>query len=86
MTKPESHHDLPQEFRDEFSARGLDIEDPAYGRWVEGGPGGGHQRWSREFNKEWREFFRRFPESGPGPTREQVLDRMRELRTDPRFQ
>ena len=30
----EAHHDLPQALRDRFEAKGLDIDDPAYGRWV----------------------------------------------------
>ncbi|HEV3137719.1 MAG TPA: hypothetical protein VGZ26_07435, partial [Pirellulales bacterium] len=86
MTKPEAHHDLPRMFASEFSAKGLDIEDPAFGRWVEGGPVGGHQRWSSQFNNEWRDFFSQFPANGPGPTREQILSYMNKLRLDPRFQ
>jgi hypothetical protein len=43
MVKPEAHHDLPEVFRERFEALGLDIDDPKYGRWVEGNPVGRHQ-------------------------------------------
>ncbi|MBI4559839.1 MAG: hypothetical protein HY706_19800, partial [Candidatus Hydrogenedentes bacterium] len=86
MVNPEAHHDLPQEFRDKFAALGLDIEDAAYGRWVAGGPGGNHQKWSHDFNDEWRAFFERYRKAGKSPTKGQVLKFMRRLRDDPRFQ
>ncbi len=82
MLKPQAHHDLPQKFASKFEAKGIDINDPAYGRWVEGGPVGNHQKWSAAFNKEWERFFAKSPEA----TREQIIDKMNQLRTDPRFQ
>jgi RHS repeat-associated protein len=84
MKKPEAHHDLPQadRFKSHWEREGLDINDPAHGRWVEGGPVGDHQKWSNEFNKEWDTFFKEHPEA----TREQILGKMNDLRSDPRFQ
>jgi hypothetical protein len=82
MQNPQAHHDLPQAFRDQFERAGLDIDNPAYGRWVEGSPPGRHQNWSYEFNQEWRAFFRR----KPNPSRQEILDQMNRLRADPRFQ
>jgi hypothetical protein len=82
MKKPEAHHDLPKAFREEFEKRGLDIEDPAYGRWVEGGPIGGHQKWSKEFEMEWKAFFRMVPNA----KKAEILDKMNQLRRDTRFQ
>lgn len=84
LKKPQAHHDLPQaeRFQKHWNRLGIDIDDPAYGRWVEGGPNGNHQKWSYEFNKEWDKFFEKYPEA----TLEQVLDFMRILRIDPRFQ
>jgi RHS repeat-associated protein len=82
MTKPEAHHDLPQKFRDRFERRGIDIDDPQYGRWVEGSPVGRHQNWSAEFNREWEDFFRR----NPNASKADILEFMRRLQADPRFQ
>jgi hypothetical protein len=82
MVKPQAHHDLPQKFAEKFEAKGIDINNPAYGRWVEGGPVGNHQKWGAAFNKEWERFFARFPEA----SREQILQEMQKLRVDPRFQ
>jgi hypothetical protein len=64
----------------EFEAYGIDIDDPAFGRWVEGGPQGGHQKWSKEFNTEWRIFFNR------NPSRQEIISFSGKMRTDPRFQ
>jgi len=77
-------HDLPQapEFKKHWDRVGLDIDDPAFGRWVEGGPVGNHQKWSATFNREWVKFF----DDLPMATREQILDHMNKLRIDPRFQ
>lgn len=82
MLKPQAHHDLPQKFASKFEAKGIDINDPAYGRWVEGGPVGNHQKWSKAFNDAWDDFFTRNPDA----TRGQILQEMRKLRADPRFQ
>jgi RHS repeat-associated protein len=84
MTNPQAHHDLPQadRFKPHWNREGLDIDDPAHGRWVEGTPPGKHQNWSKKFNDEWDEFF----DKNPKATREQILDKMNELRVDPRFQ
>jgi hypothetical protein len=82
MVKPQAHHDLPQAFKKDFDKAGVNINDPSFGRWVEGGSIGDHQKWSKEFNDQWREFFR----TNRDPSREQILDRMSELRSDPRFQ
>ena len=73
MVKPEAHHDLAQAFRGRFEKIGLDIDDPAYGRWV---PMAEHRKLAWQFNQEWRRFFERFP----NPTPEQVLAKMEELR------
>ena len=84
MIKPQAHHDLPQaeRFRPHWDRVGLDIDDPAFGRWVEGGPVGDHQKWSAEFNREWDKFFN----ANSMATREEILNQMNRLRIDPRFQ
>lgn len=82
MRNAQAHHDLPKAFRDKFQKVGLDIDDPAYGRWVEGTPPGRQQNWSPAFNKAWEDFFT----DTPKPTRQQILREMNRLRSDPRFQ
>jgi|GEM_PF-3123679 len=84
LQRPQAHHDLPQadRFKEHWERAGLDNDNAAYGRWVEGGPVGNHQKWSAEFNREWDQFFER----SPNATREQILEQMEALRSDPRFQ
>ncbi len=43
MKRPEAHHDLPWEIKPWFNERGLDPNDPQFGRWVEGSLDGPHQ-------------------------------------------
>ena len=78
MKNAHAHHDLPQakRFQDHWKRVGLDINDPAYGRWVQGGPQGSHQSWSRAFNEEWRSFFKQNSQA----TREEILKHMEKLR------
>jgi hypothetical protein len=84
LPNPQAHHDLPWVFREWFAGagRGLNVNDPAFGRWVSGTPPGNHQRWTAAFEAEWRTFIQR----NPNATRQEVLDLMHELRGDPRFQ
>ncbi len=55
MIKPQLHYNLPWTFRDWFSAegRGLNVNDPQFGRWVKGSPVGRHQNWTAEYNRRW---------------------------------
>ena len=62
--------------------RGLNVNDAAFGRWVEGGPTGSHQKWSWQFNQEWRKFI----QGNPNADRDQTLRFMNRMRNDPRFQ
>ena len=79
MTNPQVHHDLPQKHRRWFESKGIDIDDPAYTRWVQGG--NPHQRWTRAFNDEWDRFIA----THKNATKEQIVAFMNELRNDPRF-
>ena len=83
MTNPQAQHDLPWALREWFAKHGLNVNDPWFGRWIEGTPPGGHQRWTREFQNEWEDFIRK---KGDGATREEILEFMERLRGDPRFQ
>jgi hypothetical protein len=81
LVNPQAHHDLPQEFAKKFKAKGFDIDDPQYGRWVEGTPPGRHQLWNGEYNAIWRSFFGRFR----NPSRARILKLLKELRSNPEF-
>jgi hypothetical protein len=50
MKNPEAHHMLPQEFENVFSKMGINIHEPKWGAWVEGGA---HQHWSGAYNRDW---------------------------------
>ncbi|MYG15720.1 MAG: hypothetical protein F4207_04730 [Gemmatimonadetes bacterium] len=76
------HCRLRRRFREHWERAGLDINDPAYGRWVSGSPQGRHQNWSRAFNDAWRGFFDKFPDA----TREQILKHMNDLRKSGDFE
>jgi len=84
MTNPQVHHDLPWEFRDWFAGprRGLNVNDPQFGRWVEGTPPGQHQNWSRAYRDAWQLFV----ESNPTADRWQVLAFLKRLLSRGRFQ
>ena len=84
MQNAQAHHDLPQarRFREHWERAGLDINDPAYGRWVSGSPPGNHQKWSHAFNKEWDRFF----EYNKKATREEILEHMNKLRKSGDFE
>jgi len=55
MQNPEAHHMLPQEFADRFGEHGVNVHDPRWGAWVEGG--GGHQSWSKSYNAAWKAWL-----------------------------
>ncbi len=56
-----AHHDFPWEFKDRFARRGIDVNNPAFGRWVTEYD---HWTWHSgpfgiggQFHNEWRIFF-----------------------------
>lgn len=54
MKNPNAHHGLPWKFKDWFAFRGLDVNDPEFGMWVEGRE---HAKWSWRYNMVWEEFI-----------------------------
>ena len=82
MKKPEAHHNLPWKYGKRFAEKGLDVNEPCYGRWVEGSPEGTHQNWSKEYEREWIEFFDTVDE----PSADDMLGLMHRLEGDPRFE
>ena len=77
MNTPQAHHNLPWDFREWLAGprRGLNVNDPNFGRWVEGTPPGPHQVWHAEYNAAWSTFI----ESNPNADRWQVLTFLRYL-------
>jgi len=78
MMNPQAHHDLPWKFKDWFAGpnRGLDVNDPMFGRWVEGSPVGSHQIWSSRYNAAWGLF----KQNNPNANRLQVIIKLLLLR------
>lgn len=75
----QAHHDLPFSERAWFARHGLDVNNPAFGRWVSDAE---HFSWHNEqvpdFNKVWEEFIL---DEGPTPfTVTQILDELAEVR------
>lgn len=71
-----AHHNLPQKFRSffaKFKNLGLNIDDPKYASWVEGGK---HLSEARAFNKDWESWININQTSA---TIEMVLAKAREL-------
>ncbi|MBK9258906.1 MAG: DUF4150 domain-containing protein [Polyangiaceae bacterium] len=83
LQNPQAHHDLPVKYQEEFVEHGIDINKAENGRWVEGTPPGRHQNWSKEFNDEWQKFF---DEPNIPKNKETILEKMNDMRNDPRFQ
>ena len=83
LTNPQAHHNLPWRLREWFAGegRGLSVNDPAYGRWVEGTPPGPHQTWSNEYDLAWQGFR----DASPAASRNQVLAFLSELLSSGRF-
>lgn len=83
ITNPQAHHSLPWQFRNWFAGprRGLNVNNPRFGRWVEGTHPGQHQNWSQAYNDAWQAFI----ESNPVADKWQVLTFLRQLLSNGRF-
>ena len=53
----QAHHGLPWNYREWFAEKGLNVNDPKFGAWVKGGGNGGHQSWSKDYDKVWGKFI-----------------------------
>ena len=73
------HHDLPYQFRDQFEEIGIDINDPAFGRWAKLED---HVRWHNHSNPKYNEFWENWLrlQSPHPPTKQQVLEKLAEAR------
>jgi len=65
----QAHHVLPQAFRKDFAAAGLNVDDPVFGTWVDST----HQKWTQAYQDAWNEFLDPFRKNDTHPTIEQVF-------------
>ncbi len=75
--EPNEHHRLPQEFREWFKARGLDIEKYTTSMPQQWHTGQGISIHSQGYNAAWRQFI----SQNPNATAQQALDFMSKLET-----
>jgi len=54
MKNPQAHHVLPQSLESYFANLNININDPKWGAWVEGGT---HQKWSNQYITEWKTWL-----------------------------
>ena len=81
LKNPQAHHGLPWENREWFAQRGINVNDPQYGAWVEGGGNGGHQSWSSAYSDVWSSYIERNEKA----TVSQVLDFYNSIRSNSRW-
>lgn len=77
----QAHHMLPWKHKDWFASKGLNVNLPEFGAWVRGGGNGGHQSWSKAYDKVWEGFI----EDNPNATSEQVIEFMNKVRQNPKW-
>ena len=67
-----AHHILPQKYAKQFRDLGFDINNPKYGKWIDG-----HQHLSKakEYNDAWELFFI----NNPSPSKEMVEEEAKRL-------
>ena len=75
-----AHHDLPFKFQPQFARIGIDVNDPAFGRWALISD---HQRWHHhtqpKFNDFWIAWLNQL--GGRMPTQQEFLDKLAEARS-----
>lgn len=80
LYKVEAHHDLPWKHKVWFARRGIDVNNPAFGRWVAASD---HDLWHKrampKFNEFWENWFRTEP-AGTTFTIQQIIDKLAEAR------
>jgi hypothetical protein len=69
----EAHHELPWELKDWFAKRGLNVNDPAYGKWVDPVA---HDQWTPAYRNEWIQYIN----DKPNATKAEVLLKLRWIR------
>jgi hypothetical protein len=86
LRNPQVHHGLTWNDRVWFAVHGMDVNDPQFGRWVEGTPPGSHQLWSQQFSAEWGSFITAEQGLGRSYTELEIRAEWTRLNTDPNYQ
>lgn len=77
-----AHHDLIWEEVEWFADHGIDVNNVAFGRWVDDAT---HKLWHRQmtpkFNDFWKEFIQIERNGGPRYSKQQILDKLAEARS-----
>jgi len=81
----QAHHDFVWKEREWFARRGIDVNNPAFGRWV---PDELHKKWHNQhpkFNDYWENLRlleeNRIGQGLPPFTRQELIDKLIEVRT-----
>jgi hypothetical protein len=79
-----AHHDFPWLFKKDFADHGIDVNNPAFGRWIDHETHVNfHQRMNPKFNGFWREFFRNEIEAAASEsvyTMKEIMEKLAEAR------
>jgi hypothetical protein len=81
----EAHHDFPWVQKERFAKHGIDVNDPAYGRWIKneehrswhGWRGGEFNAWWRAVEESEREII---DQGGEAYTKQQIIQKLVECR------
>ena len=81
----EAHHDFPWQFQQWFAKHGLDVNEPAFGRWVsEFDHIAWHNKMMPKFNDFWDNFWQQeriqIMNGGPPFTKQEIIDKLAEAR------
>ena len=68
----QAHHIFPRKFEKYFAKRGIDINDPKYGVWMDERK---HLSGANAYNKEWEAFFEKYSNA----TKEDIMKKAEEL-------
>jgi len=83
LVNPQAHHNLPWKHKDYFAGpgRALNVNDAAFGRWVQGTPPGLHQKWTPYYEDAWDTWIG----VNPNASRQEVLDFLQSLLDSGRY-
>ena len=77
----QAHHDLPWNFKNDFAKVGLDINDPAFGRWISQlDHNVWHTQMQKPYNDFWNDFFVLEKSQNRTVTKQAILDKLAEAR------
>ena len=72
----QAHHIFPHAFKEQFKKAGIDVNNPAFGAWLDAKKHNKHAYW---YNKEWQDYLSTHPEATKDEYFEQAKILMREI-------